>query len=334
MRFTNSVLMFLVTFFALVPGVARAADVAFFPVETPNLAPADASAIGELLAQAYAATSRQAVLAPSRTEAALNGGASDVEAARMLGVSEYVRTNAVGVGRKIVIQATRYQADGGQLAQAKMTADSIEDTTTVSERMALALFQQVDDETVRTYRNVTLTEGRAKSRVWTEKVIGVKTGVHMPFARNASYSPYVSLGFDARLEHERFFLEFGAAAIIPTDIDDGNYDCDYSVDSDCDNSKNNRGRVGGIGAEIGASYFLTQGNTALYVGGGLLPRLTFINDAAMASVYGQVGVMLPREASTRFYTDLRVAQAMIETHLDNGWKRYPTELTLHVGIGW
>jgi hypothetical protein len=333
MRFLNSTVMLLVTFFALVPGVARAADVAFFPVETPNLEPVDGSAIGELLAQAYAATSRKAVLSPSHTEGALQGSTSHVEAARMLGVSEYVRTNAVAVGRKIVIQATRHQSDGGQLAHAKMTADSIEDMTNISERMALALHQQVDDETVRTYKNVTLTEGRARNKVWTEKVTGIKTGVHMPFARNAEYSPHLSLAFNGRLEHERFFLEFGAGAILPTDIDDGSYDCDYD-DEICDDDRNNRGRVGGLTAEIGGSYFLTQGNTALYVGGGFIPRLTFVNDTAMASLYGQVGVMLPREASTRFYADLRVAQAIIESHLDNGWQRYPTEIALHAGIGW
>jgi hypothetical protein len=334
MRFTHSLLLFLVTLFSLAPGAARAADVAFFPVETPNLAPVDGSAIGELLAQAYASTSRKAVLSPSHTEGALQGSTSHVEAARMLGVSEYVRTSAVGVGRKIVIQATRHQADGGQLAHAKMTADSIEDVTSVSERMATALFQQVDDETVRTYKNVTLTEGRARNKVWTEKVTGVKTGVHMPFAPDAKYSPHVSVAFNGRLEHERFFLEFGAGALIPTDGGDS-YDCDYDSDTGCSSRSRNRGHVGGLTAEIGASYFLTQGNTGLYVGGGFLPRLTFANnDIASASVYGQLGVMLPREASTRFYADLRMAQAIIETHLDNGKSRYPTELALHVGIGW
>jgi hypothetical protein len=333
MRFTNNVLLLLVTFFALVPGVARAADVAFFPVETPNLAPADATAIDELLAQAYAATSRRAVLSPSHTEGAANGSASAVEAARLLGVSEYVRTNAVGVGRKIVVQATRYQADGGQLSQAKMTADSIEDMTVVSERMANALFQQVDDETVRTYKNVTLTEGRARNKVWTEKVTGIKTGVHMPFATNADYSPHVSLAFNGRLEHERFFLEFGAGVVLSTDSDDDGYTCSYEGETDCEKPKN-QGRVGGLSAEIGASYFLTQGNIGVYAGGGFIPRLTILNDTAMASVYGQLGVMLPREASTRFYADLRLAQAIIESHLDNKSTRYPTELALHVGIGW
>ena len=58
------------------------------------------------------------------------------------------------------------------------------------------------------------------------------------------------------------------------------------------------------------------------------------NDIATASLYGQLGMMLPREASTRFYTDLRVAQYVTPINLDNGWDRYPTELTLHVGIGW
>src|SRR5688572_5703522 len=112
---TMRITSLLVSLFALLcstPSFARAADVAFFPVETTNLVPADSYAVGELLAQAYAGVTHQAVLAPSRTQDVLGTAVTYEAAAQQLGVGEYVRTSAVAVGRKIVIQATRYQSNG------------------------------------------------------------------------------------------------------------------------------------------------------------------------------------------------------------------------------
>ena len=332
MRITTSFpLLALIALFCSSPSFARAADVAFFPVETSNLAPADSLAVGELLAQAYASVSRQAVLGPSRTEQTLTTAVTYEQAAQMMGVKEYVRMSALAVGHRIVIQATRYSTSGQIVSSSKMTAETIEDMTAVSDRMARALFERVDDEAVRTYKNVTLNEARAKNRVWSEKVIGVKTGVHMPFAKKADLSSALSLEFDARLEHDKFFLEFGAGAVIPTELDDDS--CWDDFDSECTPKK--RGSIASLQAEIGASAFLTQGNVALYAGGGFIPRLALTgNDVATGSVYGQIGMMLPREASTRFYTDLRVAQYVTALHLDNNYERHPTEVSVHVGIGW
>jgi hypothetical protein len=336
MRIT-SLLVSLIALLCSSPSFARAADVAFFPVETTNLVPADSYAVGELLAQSYASVSRKAVLSPSRTQDALTTAATYEGAAQALGVTEYVRTTAVAVGRKIVIQATRYQSSGQLVFSSTMTAEAIEDMPAVSDRMARALYEQRDDELVRTHRNVTLNEARPKSRVWTEKVIGVKTGVHMPFAREADFVTNLSLAFNTRLEHEKFFLEFGAGAIIPTKMQDYGEDCtwdDEGEDFSC-NGNDKDGSIAGLSAEIGASGFLTDGNVALYAGGGFIPRLSFRNeDIATASVYGQLGVTLPRDASTRFYSDLRLSQYVTSINLDNGHDRRPTEVALHVGIGW
>jgi hypothetical protein len=328
--------MLLGLLFLLAPGLARAADVAVFPVEATNLLPADADAVGELLAQAYAAASSKAVLAPSRTLDALGASATHHEAARLLGVSEYVRSNAVASGRRIVVQAVRYQVGGLAVHHESMIADSMEDMITVTQRLAMALHRRVSDETVRTRHNVTLTETRPQNRVWTEKLWGVKGGVHLPFAKDASYAAAASVGIDFRLEHELFFLEFGASVILPTDME-SNDDCSWSDSAECAKKRERKhGNVGGLGAEIGASRFLTRGNTGLYAGGGLAPRVRMegSGDAVMVFAYGQVGVMLPRDASTRFYADLRLAQSLAPSRLDNGFKRYPTEPSLHVGIGW
>jgi hypothetical protein len=329
-------LILLTTLLTVVPASAFAADVAIFPAETSNLAPGDNLAVGELLAQAYAGISRQAVLSPVRTEDAVAHATTYEGAAQVLGVQEYVRTTTLAVGRLIVITATRYTADGKFVYQSKMTAHSMEDMPAISDRMAKALFLQVDDEEVRTRDNVVQGEAHVKARRASEKVFGFKTGLHFPMAKGAKYDPALSLQFDIRFEMDRFFLEFGAGVIIPTGrrvdyCDD--YDVSYGY---CTQSSQNRGRVGGLTAEIGASYFLTNGNAAPYVGIGLIPRLLmdFSEDNAAVLGYAQVGFMMPRDASIRFYADFRAAQGLIETHLDNGKGVHTTELTVLVGFGW
>jgi len=334
MQTIRSLFLVLAVTLLSIPGAARAADIAFFPVEGPNLKPEDAAAIGDLLAQSYASVSGQAVLAPSRIQML---STNYVQAAGELGVAEYVRTDAVAVGLRIVIHSTRYQANGTAVFQAKMTAERIEDTTIVSDRMAKALFFKVDEAEVRTRHNVTLSEGRPETRRWTEKVTGVKTGLHLPIAKNATYDASLSGMFDMRMESDRYFIEFGAGIMIPTETRD-DYGCrdGYGDEISCGEA-GNKGRMGGFIGEVGASYFLTDGNVAPYVGGGLMPRLILSagdDGVANLAVFGQLGVTMPRDSSTRFYVDARLAQNVLYSHLDNDHKRLPTELSLQAGIGW
>jgi hypothetical protein len=177
---------------------------------------------------------------------------------------------------------------------------------------------------------VTGQETRLENRRPSEKVIGFKAGLYFPWAKNANISPVMSLQFDMRMEMNRFFLEFGAGLMLPTDI--GSRCNDWS-DTPC-NSK--RGHMGALTAELGASYYLTDGNVAPYIGVGLLPRLLFDGNGnlAMMSGYGQLGLMFPRDSSTRFYCDVRVAQAMTDLRLDNHRAVHPLETDLHVGVGW
>src|SRR5262249_51768242 len=146
------------------------------------------------------------------------------------------------------------------------------------------------------------------------------------------YSPHMSLEFDMRLEQERYFLEFGAGALIPTkDIGGSCYD-NYDSNDHC---YSKRGTIGGLFAEMGASAYLTQGNVGLYAGGAFIPQLVFTgNNIATAAVYGQIGLMLPRDSSTRFYTDVRVAQYILPTQVNNDTNRHPTDISLNIGIGW
>lgn len=337
MRTTSArLLALLTTFLIALPTSAFAADVAIFPAETSNLAPADNLAVGELLAQAYAGISRQAVLSPVRTEDAVAHATTYEGAAQTLGVKEYVRTSTLAVGRLIVITATRYKADGTFVYQSKMTARAMEDMPAISDRMAKALFLQVDDEEVRTRDNVVLDEARVKTRRASEKIFGFKTGVYMPLAKGAKYDASIGLQFDIRFEMDRFFLEFAAGFIFPTSFADESCDSYEASYGYCTPSNRSHGRVGGFTGEIGGSYYLTNGNFGPYVGVGLIPRLLvdINNDVASMLAYAQAGFMFPRDASVRFYADFRAAQGLIETHLENGKGVHTTELTIHAGFGW
>ena len=62
--------------------------------------------------------------------------------------------------------------------------------------------------------------------------------------------------------------------------------------------------------------------------------INVVTIAIKISSVNNVGVMMPRDASTRFYADLRLSQSLAPSRLDNGSKRYPTEPTLLVGVAW
>ena len=324
--------------------LASAADIAFFPAEGQNVLAADAIAVGELLAEAYAASSQRAVLAPSRSAQTLAESSSYEAAARALGVAEFVRTSALAVGRRIVVTATRYRVEAGgsaaneeganlrRIYQESLIADSPEDLVPVCDRLAKALYSQRSDELVRDHGNVTMTEARPQNRIWREKVFGLRTGVHVPFARDATFSAAVSLEFDLRLEHARYFVEFGAGAVIPTRVDSDEYDEDGSYVS---SGSSNGGSTGGLFGEVGASRFLTDGDLGLYAGAGVIPKIMFSDrDAAGMALYGQLGLSLPRSSATRFCTDLRFAQSVLAQHLNDERRVFPSEASLLAGVGW
>jgi hypothetical protein len=143
-------------------------------------------------------------------------------------------------------------------------------------------------------------------------------------------APQMSGAFDLRLESGQHFIEFGVGLTFAAP------DHKYSY--------------GGIWLDIGGDFYLTQGNTAPYLGGGLMPRLMSDSGQSIANFapYLQGGVMFFRDQKTRFYTDFRVAQNVLPikfggvesydyttsvTTVSNETKLYPTELTFSVGMG-
>jgi hypothetical protein len=332
------------------PTSAQTADIAFFPADTSNLTPNDTVAVGELLAQAYARVSHKAVLSPTHAQPAMAEAASYEAAASALGVGEYVRLSALALGQRIVITATRYQADGAPIHQSQLTVRSLDEVPEASERLARALFERLPEvpATASAVPAPQLTSHvspridaevapapRARRDPKRQHMYGAKTGVYLPIAKGAKYDPHLGIQFDVRLEMDRFFLEFGVGAIIPTRE---NVYCDrfYRQHRD-DCSGGRRGSLAAFTTELGASYLLSDGDVAPYIGLGLLPRFWIDHprdDIASMSAYAQLGVMMPRNASMRLFADVRVAQAMISSRLNNGQSVYPTELTLHAGLGW
>jgi opacity protein-like surface antigen len=343
----------------LLPRAAQAADVAVFAPEISNLSPQDQSTVGELIAQAYAIASQQSVVSPSYAQTTLTEARTYEAAAAKLAVKEYVRLSAVAAGKHIVVGASRYQADGKLVQQVKLEAENIESVSYTADAIARALLGQAPPAPMAPpiaagYAPPPLVPGPPQKQASKKRedttVYGVKAGVHLPFAKDASYYAGIGLQFDARLQFPRFFLEFGAGFIIPTVIDNSD---DYGETCQFDQAAGqtvcvdspkhaNRGFLGGITTEIGASYYLTDGDVAPYIGGGLIPRVVLAgldssnnnHDIATMQAYAQFGITLPRSSTTRFLCDLRLAQSILPQHVRNGDVVWPTEPSLHVGVGW
>jgi hypothetical protein len=323
----------------------EANSVAVFPVEPVNMFANEAQAIGMLMADAYAAESRARVLGPERSAAQLATAGSMSAAAQQLGAGQYIWVSAVRLESTIAIRAVLYDANGTVVFQARLNATGLDDAQPVCQRLAGALYRRVTPEETRDLRNVTRNEGKAANRMFAEKVVGPKVAFTYPFTigTNPQWEPLVSVQFDMRMEGQDYFFEWGAGFAIPTNMWDDNYD-DYSccgeAPPDTRSDGNTTHSYGGVFAEVGASFYLNDGNLAPYIGGGLIPRLygtTARNNegvGGLVAAYGQFGLMIARQSSSRFYTELRLAQNLMPLPTIDEDRVYPTELTLGVGVGW
>jgi hypothetical protein len=252
-------------------------------------------------------------------------------AAQKLGATEYVYATAVRLDTRIVITATRYSANGTPLQSAKMTASGLDDVEPASERLAKALSAHQATSATLTLDTVTRTEAKRPNRTWSDKVTGFKAGFTYPIGWGHQISPMMNAGFALRVEGSNHFLEFGAGLILPAQASDEN-----SL------------AYGGVYGDIGANFYLAHASTSPYLGFGVMPRL-MSREVTNLAPYGQGGLMFFRESSTRLYLDLRVAQNVLPVGFGGGGqydsatgqyvstpaqRLYPTELTLHVGVGW
>lgn len=310
---------------------AAQAAVMVAPVEGTNLDPGEVDAISQTVASAYRVAQPEAVISLPETRQALEQTGSVPAAAKQLGATEYVYVTAVRLDTRIVITATRYAPNGTPIHTAKMTATGLDDVEPTSERLAKALSHRQATSTTQTLDSVTKTEAKRPNRTWSEKVTGFKAGVTYPIGWGHEIAPMMNAGFALRVEGKNHFLEFGAGLILPASATDSN-----------------RLSYGGVYGEIGANFYLDHESTSPYLGFGVMPRLMSQQLTNLAP-YGQAGLMFFRESSTRLYVDLRVAQNVLPVGFRDGGgydattngytpsttlNLYPTELTLHVGIGW
>ena len=301
------------------------------PVEGTNLGPGEADAISETVASAYRVAQSEAVIPLPQARQAIEQTGGVQEAAAKLGATEYVYATAVRLDSKIVITATRFSANGTPRRTAKMTAADLDDVEPTSERLAKALASEAAPSKTRTLDNVTQTEAKRPNRTWSEKITGFKAGMTYPIGWGHKISPMMDAALAVRVEGAEHFLEFGFGVVLPASPGEGG-----------------KLAYGGVYADIGANFYLVHASTSPYVGFGVMPRLMSSTVTNLAP-YAQGGLMFFRESGTRMYLDLRLAQNVLPvgfsessrydsasgSYVSNPELRlYPTELTLHVGVGW
>lgn len=321
--------------FLLVPALLALAAPAFasvmmLPVQGTNLEPGEVDAIGQMIMTAYQVEAKDTTIPPADAQKAVDEAGGYPQAAQKLGAKEYIYVSAVKLNSRIVLNATRYSADGHYIFSAKMSATSLDDIEPAAERLSKALLQQQSTSEVRTQDNVLRTEEQQPIRTSAQKVAGLKASVIYPIGWEHKIAPQMSGAFDLRLENGMHFIEMGIGLTFA--------------------APDQRYSYGGIWLDIGGSFYLMEGNTAPYLGGGLMPRLMSDEGESLANFapYLQAGVMFFRESKTRFYTDFRVAQNVLpiafgggevwdstnSTYLNVGTTNlYPTELTFSVGMG-
>lgn len=299
------------------------ADVAIMPATATNVQPAEAEAIGVLLADAYATESGERTFDPTVTGPALQEKGDAGAAATSLNAGEYVAVRIVKLDQLYTISATRYTAAGAAVHSARITASSLDDMVPAADRLAKALHDRTDVKEAMTLDNITEKEMRVPNRVKTETLAGIKTAFTYAVAKDIKLAPMLTLTYDGRHESTNYFVEWGVGFTMPSTNQDDRYE------------------YGGLHAEFGLSYYLTHTNTSPYVGGGVLPRI--LSGGVSLAPYLQGGVMFMRSSSTRVYTDLRVAQNVMPLDFTLDYEigadapedieRYPTEFTFSLGVG-
>jgi hypothetical protein len=321
--------------FFLVPAVLAVTAPAFatvmiLPVKGTHLDEGEVDAIGQMITSAYQQEAKDTTIPPDEAKKAVEEAGGYSQAAQKLGAKEYVYVSAVRLDSRISLNATRYSADGKYIYSAKMSATSLDDIEPAAERLAKALLQQQSASDARTADTVSRTEEAQPIRAQSQKVAGFKGSFIYPIGWKQTVAAQMAGALDIRLESGQHFIELGLGLTFTSP------DHTYSY--------------GGIWLDIGGDFYLTDGNIAPYLGGGLMPRLMWDDGDSLANFapYVQGGVMFFRDSKTRIYTDFRVAQNVLPIvfgydsiynggdvtySLPSTKHLYPTELTFSVGMG-
>lgn len=315
-----------------------AAPVAVMPVEGVNLTEGQCDVIGVLFANAYARELKVAVAQPAQTKPIVGRTRSATAAAAELGATEYVQLRALQLGARVTVAGIRYGKDGTEVFRAETSASSLDDMEAAAALLARALaWRQPVAASTYTAAPPAVWDpapvSAAPVPVQYPKALGIKTGLIFPFASGRTFASLMSLQFDGRIGSRDSFVEFGVGAAIPSSAADGSDTI----------------QMGGVFAELGGSFYLSDGAVAPYLGAGVSPRIWIADSpgvsdtsGATCTVYGQAGVTFTRDSRVRIYGELRANQyviglaekAMTSNGTANTGSYYPTELALQIGMGW
>jgi hypothetical protein len=190
------------------------------------------------------------------------------------------------------------EKNGATIYKVEMTLVTYGDIEEASDRIAEALFRRVPVEQTKSLTNITRREGMGNNRTFTEKRKGIKIGGMFPYSwqTNVSVSSIVTIGFDMRLDAEKYFLEIGGGGKIPTSM--------YNTTSNS---------YGGGYFDLGGDYYIIPGNITWYVGGGISPGIVLNSGSDNPISFGlapylQTGIMMPRTSRTAFFAEFRIGQ--------------------------
>lgn len=298
----------------LFSAVASAGTTAVFPPQTVNVGADDARIISSVIAAKYEAVVGQRVIGPDEAGQAVGEAKSLTEAAKALGADEYLEIRAFGLdsnerSRRSLLEVTRRTQSGQPIFHTEVTLTSVADIEVAAKRVAESLHRKVSLAETRTPQNVINSETASVNSMRSRQVPSFTTSLVLPAGWTREFVPFSTTAFNLRLERERFFGNIGIGLQLSA-------------------PSTGRAQVGygGLSADLGINYYLTEGNTAPYVGGGIMPRI--LTAGICPAPYGQVGLAINREASPQFFAEFRVAQNVLPVE-----NAHPTEFGISFGVG-
>jgi len=302
----------------LTAGAAQAEPLAVFVRDAVDVTPKQAEAFGSVCAGWYGKALGREVIPMGKAQAALAESNDAVAAAKALGANEFVTldlVHLVGEGHpaRLIVTASRSSVTGAVLNHEEMTLASVADAPAACSRLAEAAARGVSTEETRTRHNVTAAEEQVSgtpTRLHATKLGGVKAGFGKPFGGGNDYAAQGTVGASLLLEREAYFLEVGAGILVPAKTDGST-------------------GYGGVTGEIGGNYYLSEANSTMFVGGGIMTRIVSGGSILNLAPYVQLGFMTSRDSSTRLFGELRLAQNLLSVD-DTG--TLPTEVTVNIGL--
>ncbi len=303
------------------PLSAHAGTIVVFPPQTTNVSPGEADAAGALLAEGFKAASGDTVIGPAQSSEALRGNASLAEAAKALGADRYVESSLVGLQKSLVLSADLIDANGSRRHR-QMTLATLDDMQPASERIARALLENSDITANQTVDTVTDREAEGLKRKKAYRIGGFRIGMLMPVAKGYQFDPGFEILYDLRLEQRNYFLTIATGAV-------------FGIGGE-------HPALGGWLLELGAAWYLSDGDFAPYIGGGVSPRIISVDEVRFGlAPYAVLGATLGRTSTASFSFELRAAQNVLKQKFEVGTPGvrvkedvYPTELGAFIGIWW